>query len=343
MSSSHHDFRNRQVLLKQVPDGIAGPDDFEVRPAPTPEPGPGQLLVETHYLQVEAALRLIVRDSKDFLFRVKPGDLIRNNVAGVVLRSEHPDFKAGDAVLAPIGVQRLGVIDAESVQRCDLDLAPLPTWLSGLGTTGLTAYFAMFSECRPQPGQTVVVNGAAGAVGSIAGQLARLAGARVIGITSSAEKCRWLEQELGFDVALNHRDGDLYEQLVAAAPDRIDVIFDNVGGEILDASLRWIGLHGMVLLCGSTSQYSQAEMAGPKEYIWLGTMRARMQGFVVFDYAAEYDLARKRLAGWAESGQIQFPATVIDADVDGFPAAFEQLYRAEHRGKLLLRMPPAQG
>ena len=339
---SHHDFRNRQVVLKQVPEGVAGPEDFDVRPAPVPEPGPGQLLVEAHYLQVEAALRLIVRDSKDFLFRVKPGDLIRNTVAGVVQRSEHPDFKAGDAVLAPIGVQRLGVIDASAVQRCDTDLAPLPRWLGGLGITGLTGYFAMFTECRPQPGQTVVVNGAAGGVGSIAGQLAKLAGAKVIGITGSAEKCRWLVDELGFDAAINHHDGDLYEQLVAAAPDRIDIIFDNVGGPILDASLRWIALHGMVLLCGSTSQYSQAEMAGPKEYIWLGTMRARMQGFVVFDYADQYDLARKRLAAWAASGAIKFPETILDGDVDAFPAAFQQLYNGVHRGKLLLRLPPAR-
>lgn len=339
---SHHDFRNQQVLLKRVPEGIAGPRDFEVRPAPIPEPQAGQVLVEAHYLQVEAALRLIVRDSKDFLFRVKPGDLIRNTVAGVVQRSEHPDFKAGDAVLAPIGVQRLGVVDASSVQLCDTGLAPLPRWLGGLGITGLTAYFAMFTECRPQPGQTVVVNGAAGGVGSIAGQLAKLAGARVIGITGSAEKCRWLVDELGFDAAINHRDGDLYEQLVAAAPDRIDIIFDNVGGEILDASLRWIALHGMVLLCGSTSQYTQAEMKGPKEYIWLGTMRARMQGFVVFDYAEQYDLARRRLAGWAQSGAIKFPETIIDGDVDAFPAAFQQLYDGVHRGKLLLRLPPAQ-
>ncbi|MCC5874316.1 MAG: NADP-dependent oxidoreductase [Gammaproteobacteria bacterium] len=340
--SGHHDFRNRQVLLKRVPEGVAGPDDFEVRPAPVPEPQAGQVLVEAHYLQVEAALRLIVRDSKDFLFRVKPGDLIRNTVAGVVQRSEHPDFKAGDAVLAPIGVQRLGVIDAGAVQRCDTGLAPLPRWLGGLGITGLTAYFAMFTECRPQPGQTVVINGAAGGVGSIAGQLAKLAGARVIGITGSAEKCRWLVDELGFDVAINHHDGDLYEQLVAAAPDRIDVIFDNVGGEILDASLRWIALHGMVLLCGSTSQYTQAEMKGPKEYIWLGTMRARMQGFVVFDYADQYDLARRRLAAWAKSGAIKFPETILDGDVDAFPAAFQQLYDGVHRGKLLLRLPPAQ-
>jgi len=260
-----------------------------------------------------------------------------------VRRSEHPDFKAGDAVLAPIGVQRLGVVDASAVQRCDTGLAPLPRWLGGLGITGLTAYFAMFTECRPQPGQTVVVNGAGGAVGSIAGQLAKLAGARVIGITGSSEKCRWLVDELGFDAAINHRKGDLYAQLVEAAPDRIDIIFDNVGGKILDASLRWIALHGMVLLCGSTSQYTQAEMAGPKEYIWLGTMRARMQGFVVFDYADQYDLARKRLAGWAQSGAIKFPETIIDGDVDAFPAAFQQLYDGVHRGKLLLRLPPAQG
>ena len=330
---------NRQLFLKRVPEGIAGPDDFEVRTAPIPETGPGQVLVEAHYLSVDAALRLIVRDSDEFLFRVRPGDLIRGSMAGRVIESNHPDYQVGEAVLASQGVQNYAVSDGSDLEKCDLDQAPLGAWLGGFGVSGLTAYFAITEECKPQPGQTVLVNGAAGAVGSIAGQIARLAGARVIGITGSNAKCRWLTETLGYHAAINYRDGDFYEQLAAAAPDRIDVIFDNVGGTVLDDSLKLIGMRGVVLLCGSTSQYTAENMAGPSNYIWLGTMRARMQGFVIFDYADRYAEARKRMAQWVEDGDLQLVEHLVDGDVDAFPVAFQQLYEGQNRGKMLVRLP----
>ena len=168
-SLSHNEGANLQLYLKQVPEGIAGPDDFEVREAPVPEIGDGQVLVRTHYLGVDAALRLIVRDSKDFLFRVEPGDLVRGTVAGEVIESNHPDFAVGEFVLAPGGIQNYIACDGGDLERCDVSQAPLGSWLGGFGVSGLTAYFAITEECKPQPGQTVVVNGAAGAVGSIAG------------------------------------------------------------------------------------------------------------------------------------------------------------------------------
>ena len=330
---------NRQLFLKRVPEGIAGPDDFEVRPGPIPETGPGQVLVEAYYLSVDAALRLIVRDSDEFLFRVRPGDLIRGSMAGRVIESNHADFQVGEAVLASQGVQNYALSDGSDLEKCDLNQAPLGAWLGGFGVSGLTAYFAITEECKPQPGQTVLVNGAAGAVGSIAGQIARLAGARVIGITGSDAKCRWLTETLGYHTAINYRDGNLHEQLAAAAPDRIDVIFDNVGGTVLDESLKLIGMRGVVLLCGSTSQYSAENMAGPSNYIWLGTMRARMQGFVIFDYADRYAEARQRMARWVASGDLKLVEHLVDGDVDAFPVAFQKLYEGENRGKMLVRLP----
>jgi NADPH-dependent curcumin reductase CurA len=333
---------NLQLHLKQVPDGIAGPDDFEVRETPVPEIGDGEVLVRAHYLGVDAALRLIVRDSKDFLFRVEPGDLVRGTVAGEVVESNHPDYSVGDMVLAPGGVQNYVANVAGALEKCDVSQAPLSSWLGGFGVSGLTAYFAITEECKPQPGQTVVINGAAGAVGSIAGQIAKLAGARTIGITSSDEKCRWLTSELGYDVAINYRAGNLYEQLEAAAPERIDAIFDNVGGEILNESLRLIAMRGVVLLCGSTSQYSLETMTGPSNYIWLGTMRARMQGFVIFDYADRYAEARGRMAKWIAEGSLKLPEHVIDGDVGEFPEAFRKLYQGENKGKMLVRLPAAR-
>ncbi len=333
---------NQQLVLKRHPEGLAGPDDFDVRESPIQDPDEGELLIESHYLSVDAALRLIVRDSDEFLFRVRPGDLVHGTVAGRVLASKHPEFHEGDLVTGSLGIQRYAISDGTGLEKCDVSAAPLSAWLGGMGVSGLTAYFALIDVCKPQPGQTVVVNGAAGAVGSMAGQIARLAGARTIGITSSQAKCDWLTGELGFDAAINYREGDLFAQLSRAAPERIDVIFDNVGGEVLDESLRLIGLGGTVLLCGSTSQYSAESMQGPRNYIWLGTMRARLQGFVVFDYVQQYAQARQRMGRWLREGRLKMPEYVIDGDVADFPDAFRQMYLGENLGKMLVRLPAAR-
>ena len=341
MSGIPNAARNRQLFMTRFPQGEAGPQDFEVREAPLPEPGDGQVLVETQYLSVDAALRLIMRDSKDFLFRVQPGDLVRGTVAGRIVESKNPAFKAGDYVTGGLGVQNYSVSDGTGLSKVDTSIAPLPAWLGGMGVSGLTAYFAVTEECKPGPGHTMVVNGAAGAVGSIAGQIGRILGAKVIGITSSDEKCRWLTEELGYDIAINYNKGDLYEQLVKAAPDRINSIFDNVGGTILNESLRWIALRGTVLMCGSTSQYTQDKIEGPSNYIWLGTMRARMQGFVVYDYADKFAQAQKQIAAWVNEGKLVLRENIIDGDVGDFPDVFQRLYHGENRGKMVIRLPAA--
>ena len=341
MPSGINERVNQQLFLKKVPFGIAELDDFEIKQSPAPECGEGEVLVESHYFGVDAALRLIVRDSDEFLFRVKPGDIVRGSAAGRVIESNNPQFMVGDHVLASGGVQNFIVSNGEGLEKVDVTQAPLGEWLGGFGVSGLTAYFAVTEECKPQPGQTILINGAAGAVGSVAGQLCKLAGATVIGLTGSAEKCGWLVEELGYDIAINYKDVDWYEQLVDAAPERLDVIFDNVGGSILDESLRLIGMHGVVLLCGSTSQYSEEEMSGPSNYIWLGTMRARMQGFVIFDYAERYPEARAKMARWVGDGRLKIPSYEVAGDVDAFPEAFQQLYQGKNLGKMLLKLPAA--
>ncbi|MBO6556368.1 MAG: NADP-dependent oxidoreductase [Pseudomonadales bacterium] len=342
MSAGVNERTNEQLYLKQVPEGIAGPDDFEVRKAGVPVLHEGEVLVESHYFGLDAALRLIVRDSDEFLFRVRPGDLVRGTAAGKVIESNHPDYAVGEYVIASSGVQSYSVCTAAELEKCDVSQVPLYDWLGGFGVSGLTAYFAIFDECKPQPGQTVLINGAAGAVGNMAGQFCKLAGARVIGLTGSKEKCTWLVDELGFDVAIDYKDDDWYAQLEKAAPDRLDVIFDNVGGDILDESLKLIGMRGVVLLCGSTSQYVADEMTGPNNYIWLGTMRARMQGFVVFDYADQYVEARKRMAEWIADGRIKLPNYFYEGSVAAFPAAFQELYEGKNLGKMLLKLAAAE-
>ncbi len=332
---------NKQLLLHKVPKGISGSEDFTVRETPIPQPGLGEVLVEAHYLGVDAALRLITRDSDEFLFRVKPGDLVHGSAAGRIVASQHPELRVGDYVVGSLGIQNFAVSDGAGLERCDLSQAPLGAWLGGFGVSGLTAYFALTEECKPQPGQTVLINGAAGAVGSIAGQICRLAGCRVIGLTGSDAKCRWLQDTLGYHAAINYHDPDWYAQLEEAAPDRLDIIFDNVGGTLLDESLKLIGMRGVVLLCGSTSQYPAAHMSGPANYIWLGTMRARLQGFVVFDYASRYAEARNTMSRWMANGELILPAWEVPGDIEVFPTAYQQMYEGKNLGKTLVRLPAA--
>ena len=261
--------------------------------------------------------------------------------AGRVIESKLSGYEVGDYVLASGGVQNYIVCGPDELELCDVSQAPLEAWLGGFGVSGLTAYFALIEECKPQPGQTILVNGAAGAVGSIAGQIAKLAGANVIGLTGSKEKCDWLVNELGYDIAINYKDRDWYGQLEFAAPNRLDFIFDNVGGDVLNSSLRHIAMGGTVLLCGSTSQYAQEKMRGPDNYIWLGTMRARMQGYVIFDYVDQYQKARSQMSSWIKTGKLKLPSHQILGDLSEFPAAFEQLYRGKNKGKMVLKLPAA--
>lgn len=332
---------NKSLHLKRRPVGEATPDDFEVREGPVPELGDGDILVQGKYLSVDAALRLIIQDSDDFLFRVELGDLVRSTGIGEVVASNNPDYQVGEHVLGGLGVQNYTISDGADFEKVDDSLAPYPAWLGGFGTSGLTAYFCMLDVGEPNEEKTVVVNGAAGAVGSMAGQFAKIKGARTIGITSTDEKCRWLTDEVGYDVAINYNKGDLYEALKEAAPDRIDVIFDNVGGPVLDESLRWIGMRGKVLLCGATSQYTEEKMVGPSNYIWLGTMRACMQGFVVFDYADQYEEARKQMSQWMKEGKLKMFEYVVDGDVGDYMDVFQQMYRGKNLGKTVVRMPGA--
>ena len=341
MSAKSTERVNQQLFLKRVPTGIAGPDDFEVREARIPALKEGELLIESHYLGVDAALRLIIRDSDEFLFRVKPGDLVHGSFAGRVVESKNLNYSPGDHVLGSLGIQRFAISNGEGLERCDINQAPLDAWLGGFGVSGLTAYFSILEECRPQPGQTVLINGAAGAVGCIAGQLCKMAGAKTIGLTGSTEKCGWLVDELGYDLAINYKDDDWFEQLERAAPERLDVIFDNVGGELLNQSLKLIGMRGIALLCGSTSQYAAEEMQGPSNYIWLGTMRARLQGFVIFDYAHRYGEARTKMANWIRDGRLKLPSWTREGDISDFPAVFQQLYEGKNLGKALIKLPSA--
>jgi hypothetical protein len=238
-----------------------------------------------------------------------------------------------------LGVQRYAISDGTGLARVDTTLAPGPVHLGVLGITGLTAYFGLLDIGRPEPGQTVVVSGAAGAVGSVVGQIARIKGCRAVGIAGGPEKCEWLTEELGFDAAIDYKRGDLRAQLREHTPDGVDVYFDNVGGEILDEVLRRLARGARVAICGAISQYNAEQPPrGPANYMQLLVMRASMTGFLVFDFAKRYAEGVAQLAEWLRAGELRSREDVVRGGLERFPDVFLMLFRGENTGKLVLEL-----
>lgn len=274
-----------------------------------------------------------------YIDAVEIGDVMRAGAVGRVSASEHPGFAVGDHVYGAFGVQEHAVSDGSGVIKIDPSLAPLPTYLGTLGMTGMTAYFGLFDTGKLQQGDTVVVSGAAGAVGSAAGQIAKLKGCRVIGIAGGEEKCRWIVEELGFDAAIDYKTQNVRRTLREHAPDGVDVYFDNVGGEILDAVLTRLARGARIVICGAVSQYNATEgVRGPANYLSLLVARASMTGMVVFDYAARFGEAAAEIAGWMHEGLLISREDILDGGVSAFPDALLKLFAGENIGKLVLRV-----
>jgi NADPH-dependent curcumin reductase CurA len=270
---------------------------------------------------------------------VEIGEVMRAAGIARVIESRHADFAVGDEVYGVFGVQRYALSDGRGVTPVDTTLAPAPVHLGVLGISGLTAYFGLLDIGRPEPGQTVVISGAAGSVGIVAGQIARIKGCRAIGIAGGQEKCRWLVEELGFDAAIDYKAGDLRAQLKAHAPNGVDVFFDNVGGEALEAALARLARGGRIVLCGAVSQYNAtAAGSGPANYMQLLVARASMTGFVIFDYADRYAEGVAQLAKWLRSGELRSREQVVAGDVSDFPDVLLTLFRGENTGKLVLAL-----
>jgi hypothetical protein len=330
---------NTQVRLARRPTGLPGDDVWDVVTEQVGEPGDGQLLIRTRYVSLDPAMRGWMREGRSYIPPVQLGEVMRAGVIGEVVASAHDGFPVGAFVSATTGVQEYALSDGTGVRQVDGDAAPLPTYLGTLGMTGLTAYFGLLDIGRPEPGQTVVVSGAAGATGSVAGQIAKLKGCRVIGIAGGEDKCRTVVEEFGFDACLDYKSGELKAGLRREAPDRIDVYFDNVGGPVLDTVLPGLAMHGRVVLCGAVSQYNaDTELVGPKNYMSLLVNRARMEGFVVFDYADRYTQALREMAGWLADGRLVSKEHVVPGGVRAFPAALRSLFAGENTGKLVLQV-----
>jgi NADPH-dependent curcumin reductase CurA len=329
---------NHQVRLAGRPSGLPRASDWEFTSEDVPEPGPGEFVVSISHVSVDPAMRGWMNATASYIPPVEIGAVMRAGGVGKVTASRHEEFSAGDEVHGLFGVQEYAVSDGTGVYRIDTSLAGPPTYLGVLGTTGLTAYFALFDTGRIKAGDTVVISGAAGAVGSVAGQIAKLKGCRVIGIAGGPDKCRTLVQDFGFDAAIDYRAGHVRRAVREHAPKGVDVYFDNVGGDILDDVLACLARGARVIICGAVSQYNETQVRGPANYMMLLVARASMTGMLVFDYQDQYPQAMAELAGWLKSGQLVAREHVVHGSVQDFPETLLMLFDGVNTGKLVLAL-----
>ena len=331
---------NRQLRLARRPQGEPTAEDFDVTEVDTPSPEEGEALVQIVQISLDPAMRGWMDDRPSYVPPVALGDVMRAGTAGVVLDSRGDKLKPGDHVVGMLGVQEQAVATEHALTRVDITIAPLETYLGALGMPGLTAYFGLTEVGALNEGDTVVVSGAAGAVGSVAGQIAKAKGAaRVVGIAGGPEKCSWIVDDLRFDAAIDYKNESVGRRLHELCPDGIDVYFDNVGGEVLDAALANLAMHARVVICGAVSQYNaRGGMRGPSNYMMLLVRRARMQGYLVFDYVDKYREALREMGHWLAEGKLKAREDVVDGTIDDFPAALMKLFRGENVGKLVLQI-----
>jgi NADPH-dependent curcumin reductase CurA len=329
---------NRQFLLAKRPVGAATRETFTYQEVPVGEPQAGQILVKNEYLSLDPAMRGWMNEGKSYIPPVGLGEVMRALGVGKVIASNNPGFAVGDYVNGALGVQDYFLGEPRGFYKVDPKLAPLPRYLSALGMTGMTAYFALLDVGAPKAGDTVVLSGAAGAVGSVAGQIAKIKGCRVVGIAGGADKCKFLIDELGFDGAIDYKAEDVVAGLKRECPKGVDVYFDNVGGDILDAVLSRLNMKARVVICGAISQYNNKEaVKGPANYLSLLVNRARMEGFVVMDYAAQFASAAQEMAGWMANGQLKSKEDVVEG-LETFPETLMKLFNGENFGKLVLKV-----
>ena len=329
--------QNRQWQLTARPQGLPKRSDFTFATLPVPDPADGEVLVRTHYISLDPAMRGWMNDVRSYIPPVKLGEVMRAGAVGEVVASKHPGFKPGDHAAGTFGMQDYAVAKGDTVQKVDASAAPLPLYLSALGMPGMTAYFGLLDVGAPQAGQTVVVSAASGAVGALVGQIARVKGCRVVGLAGGAEKCAYLKDVLGFDAAIDYKKEDVGRALGAHCPKGINVYFDNVGGEILDAVLVRLARRARVVVCGAISQYNSTEVAGPKNYMMLLVQHARMEGFVVFDYAARYGEGMSAMAGWLKDGSLKSKEDIVEG-LETFPETLLKLFSGENFGKLAIKV-----
>ncbi len=330
---------NKQLLFVKRPVGEAGPDTWKLTSNPIPDPSEGEILIKQHYISLDPAMRGWMNNSKSYIEPMAIGSVMRAGSVGEVINSNnHPKFKVGDFVSGNGGVQQYTVTYGKGYYAVDPKLAPLPTYIGTLGMPGMTAYFGILEVGKIKEGDVVLVSGAAGAVGSIVGQIAKIKGCTVVGIAGGPEKCDYIKNDLGFDGAIDYKNEKVRDRLKELCPKGIDVYFDNVGGEILDIALTRLRMHARVVICGAISQYNnKMAIKGPSNYLSLLVNRATMQGMVVFDWAKRYGEAAQQMGMWMAQGKLKSKEDVYEG-IENFPETYKRLFTGDKMGKLVLKV-----
>ena len=329
---------NRRILLTARPDGLVSEDCLHRVEEPIPAIADGEVLVRVLCLSVDPTNRVWMREEDSYLPAIRIGDVVRAAGLGEVVESRRDGYAPGDLVMGLPGWQHYWTLTSDENATVVPPGIPAEDMLSIYGSTGVTAYFGLLEIGRPQPGETVVVSGAAGGVGSVAGQLARIKDAgRVVGIAGTDEKCRWVVEDLGFDACINYKTEDVDARLRELCPDGIDVFFDNVGGDILDSVLLQINIGARIVMCGAISEYTLAESRGLKNYKQLIMQRGRMEGFIILDYVDRFVEAIMELVPLVADGRIKYAVEVVDG-LDRAPDALNRLFTGDHAGKLIVRV-----
>ena len=331
---------HRRIVLASRPNGMVTADNFRLEEAPLPEPGPGQVLVRQAVMSLDPYMRGRINAVASYAPNVEIGAPMTGGGVGQIVRSLHPDFQEGDVVEGTLGWQEYAVPPMARLRKIDPKLAPISTANGVLGMPGMTAYFGLLHVGEPKPGETVVVSAASGAVGGIVGQIAKIAGCRVVGVAGSAEKCAYVVDELGFDACINYKTDDLDAGFAEHCPGGIDVYFENVGGKVYDAVTRNLAMGARIAVCGGIAEYNLAEPElVPRNTRFFIPLRARMQGFLVYDFHQHWGDALPKMATWIKDGRLKYREDWVEG-LENAPEAFTRLFKGENFGKLLVRVGP---
>jgi NADPH-dependent curcumin reductase len=328
---------NRQVLLASRPKGQVSEDNFRFVDVPPAKPAEGEVLVKNLWLSLDPYMRGRMSEAKSYVPSTQIGEVMVGQTVGTVLESRDPAFKSGDSVLAPSGWQLYATLKAKSLRRIDTTRAPASYYLGLLGMPGMTAWFGLTEIGKPKAGETLVVSAASGAVGSVVGQLARIMGARAVGIAGGKAKCDYVVNELGFDACIDYRAGDVEARLREACPNGVDVNFENVGGALLDTLLAVMNRHSRIVVCGLIAEYNATEPYGYKRLRSILVNRIRMQGMIVFDWEARYGEAIEALAGYYAAGKLKTRESIVEG-LDSAPRGLIGLLKGENFGKQLVKL-----